>query len=965
MSKVYGIAEKDVSALSKLLRTPTSVKGALQNRLMTSNRFDESFPFGKLYAFGLSLGADDGSVIICLANGSLRCTDSDKPTFIVEEQYHLESSVVSTTGKCGIAVFYRRDTKKIGFSKLPAKDETIGTVYYMSDDGNGVYVQSSVEVAWENVRSIYSIYYEDGQVTDVLRHDDSIVNYELFTLRASSDESGTATIQVYAPKARVLFYDQLADYFADATLTWDDADEWATLPFGTGEVYAYVETDEAGVIVANAVVKFSQTEVIEKAICIYIGEIALGQATNQFKGAYSLGSVPIAIPFSIIKKDDAYLIYIPMGSLIINDEDWSQSITGLTKGVSPIVGDWYTYTEGSNWLVLSFLYNSGEAYGHVTDVSYLASAGSSGTTSYRISNGTSPVMYGKQILDLVRLDSGDSDAKYKSLAVQGTTLGISEADADHTIELHGFKDKTALLGTLDGTDIIYSHKMPVREEEIATGKAVLRWADVPSGTSFDYPWRCDLIPNPAPGGEGVNVTIGRVYKYLSYPANTSVGQADKIFPFAEIPAYQPSVTPGGLYPPIGFNENDYIVLCTQPNVYPAQWEVAQESYVNNGNLPGWHIVQRLCRMYKDGAEFKIEQIHMGDVTLVDTTVAPFTVASMEGSNIMYLPANSVVINGTDYTSSILSYGPGTSPSTYTDWYYVGSGLVNLYIYMKDTADGYGTVNTIELNDSNVYPKAGELITIPIWDQTLKRSFVCGAINRDIIRTDAHANQYTDMMKSISNVTADRTFQLRNFKQNTSNASALDGTGAYDYTLVVREVDGSNNAEVKYVPWSTLQSAIESEITEQVGLIGWDTVFGTYWETWYEGTFPYGKFWEQGVDETINFGSAIGSDASTIVINLANRSLENGPWYANCDFLPATDNAYVLGSTSFHWSSARIKQVYMDTVYDTNGLMVVSTRQSAIADATGGAFIDVEARAAINALLAIARPTGHGLIENNP
>ncbi len=56
------------------------------------------------------------------------------------------------------------------------------------------------------------------------------------------------------------------------------------------------------------------------------------------------------------------------------------------------------------------------------------------------------------------------------------------------------------------------------------------------------------------------------------------------------------------------------------------------------------------------------------------------------------------------------------------------------------------------------------------------------------------------------------------------------------------------------------------------------------------------------------------------------------------------------------------QVDVSSDYKVSGTQVVGAQQPAIPDATGGAVIDVEARAALNALLAELRAaTGHGLI----
>jgi hypothetical protein len=54
------------------------------------------------------------------------------------------------------------------------------------------------------------------------------------------------------------------------------------------------------------------------------------------------------------------------------------------------------------------------------------------------------------------------------------------------------------------------------------------------------------------------------------------------------------------------------------------------------------------------------------------------------------------------------------------------------------------------------------------------------------------------------------------------------------------------------------------------------------------------------------------------------------------------------------------QVDVSSHYEVNGTQVVTAQQPAIPDAAGGVTIDVEARAALNALLATLRT--HGLID---
>ena len=73
-----------------------------------------------------------------------------------------------------------------------------------------------------------------------------------------------------------------------------------------------------------------------------------------------------------------------------------------------------------------------------------------------------------------------------------------------------------------------------------------------------------------------------------------------------------------------------------------------------------------------------------------------------------------------------------------------------------------------------------------------------------------------------------------------------------------------------------------------------------------------------------------------------------------DARPASDNAYDLGTTTVSWRAAYLTDgLYVDDV------RVVKEQGALVADASGGAVIDAEARTAINALL--ARIRAHGLI----
>lgn len=73
-----------------------------------------------------------------------------------------------------------------------------------------------------------------------------------------------------------------------------------------------------------------------------------------------------------------------------------------------------------------------------------------------------------------------------------------------------------------------------------------------------------------------------------------------------------------------------------------------------------------------------------------------------------------------------------------------------------------------------------------------------------------------------------------------------------------------------------------------------------------------------------------------------------------NFLPAADNTQDLGSASLQYND-----LYFNNRILKGGTQILTSQQAAVADATGGATVDTEARTAINSLLARLRT--HGLI----
>lgn len=88
--------------------------------------------------------------------------------------------------------------------------------------------------------------------------------------------------------------------------------------------------------------------------------------------------------------------------------------------------------------------------------------------------------------------------------------------------------------------------------------------------------------------------------------------------------------------------------------------------------------------------------------------------------------------------------------------------------------------------------------------------------------------------------------------------------------------------------------------------------------------------------------------------MATAGVARWGWDANGHYIATIDNTYDIGI-----AARQPRTVRVGTSFQVGANQVVSARGAAVADAAGGANIDVEARAALNALLARVRV--HGLI----
>jgi hypothetical protein len=655
------------------------------------------------------------------------------------------------------------------------------------------------------------------------------------------------------------------------------------------------------------------------------------------------------IPFAITTKGGAPAIYIPVGSLVINGEDWSQDITGLTKFVDQVEPNWYPYSGSNDWLALySFagVERVGTGYGHIVAVACEPIESQTAVIACKISNGTQPLMYGKQVFDLVRPDSGTYGTSYKSIAAQGTSQGITSAEADHTIELHGFKEALQNLEDLDGTGPNYTYKMAVRQANKVDTDVELRWADIPAGgEGGPYPFKVTDNGGGSVSVQGGSWTRNGITVTLADTTLTGVGANDYFY----INLRNQNPIDASLYP-------EMLDVTFSPSFSDSSDTLGTSYGYNYVYLLGKFTAGVWTQYWKGG--------HIDDIVL-----------RPDGDAFDTATARSTIVRN-----------PETS------------------------------ANKGELQVGDVHLVRASSLSLPFFssnDSTVKQ----GAISWAALDGHEGTSPTHSSLEIIGTATGSAYAQLVGFRTPVDSSNPFDDSASTVHHFAVREDLGAGSVNLRWYNSDMMKTAIDSEIQAQIGLIdwnteidwssvGWTTIFGTYWETWYDDPLQTRKFWEQGETETINFGSAIGSAVGVKVIGLTAQTLENGNsiagWFANCDFLPTTDDTHKLGDrgTDVYWLEGAITSLYICDLYAKNtsyidlccdiqssgnksigvpsgpvgavqiingggviigGNKVLGDRQFSISDATGGSFIDVEARAAINGLLVALRPTGHGLI----
>jgi len=409
---------------------------------------------------------------------------------------------------------------------------------------------------------------------------------------------------------------------------------------------------------------------------------------------------------------------------------------------------------------------------------------------------------------------------------------------------------------------------------------------------FNYPFR--VVSNRDLGGTvgGVSVLVGRVYEYGAFDSIDGT-PSDKKLPIME--KFNNGSNPGEWEDNIATTSTEcYICVVGEVEYNRGKFDILNETYALAN---GYYVIRRIAKVYKSDAATitSIEQIHMGDVAFTDPNIKPFQVAGYGEygyTDIMYIPDKSLMINGQDYTGNAIANSTGALQSTsLTNWYGLKStDFYNIYIRLNDDASSYGTVNQTYFQTSNP-GVGGELITVPLFDPSLRRSYQAGTCYKEFIRTDAHALQYTGMRKSLdesvnnAQASGDRTMQVANFKYADANSDPLDGTGTtYEYTILVREYDSANNnAEIKYAPWDAFSEPLTASVENYIENNFYEYL-QDYWWDWYDelsGTTLSGRgFWETGGDKSTNYGSSIGDSNAVKVIDLDTRTLETSTWNYN-------------------------------------------------------------------------------------
>ena len=302
----------------------------------------------------------------------------------------------------------------------------------------------------------------------------------------------------------------------------------------------------------------------------------------------------------------------------------------------------------------------------------------------------------------------------------------------------------------------------------------------------------------------------------------------------------------------------------------------------NSNIPGIGFAGSAAR-----SGFSVQ----GPSTVGERRVhAPFSLMTDGTDTFMYVPANSVTINGKAFAPT------GLTAHDLTGWYVVTSfttGL-NLYVVFDSTDGQYGKPTAASFGTS---APSGRVITIPILAAATDGlvSIALGAIYHE--RSSFDGDKSTADYKSIEKATGgqwddeDHTSQVRNFRAGTEPSGTLfDTEDSYSHKIAVRETDGDGKVDMRWVPDSVLATAVYNQVTQEWDI---DDQLSDSFNDWYDSQAEEDKkFWERGATHEINYGASIGDEAKNMVIDMGYKELI-GDWAVRSNF-------HVLGGLSIDY-----------------------------------------------------------------
>jgi hypothetical protein len=266
-------------------------------------------------------------------------------------------------------------------------------------------------------------------------------------------------------------------------------------------------------------------------------------------------------------------------------------------------------------------------------------------------------------------------------------------------------------------------------------------------------------------------------------------------------------------------------------------------------------------------------------------IHPFKLVSREGTLSLYIPANSIIVNGKDFSTTFT----GITEIGTSDFFDVSSfattGL-NMYISFDDTPSNNSAGKpTAVLFD--VTPPSGKYVTIPILNYDATQGLYSlhhSQINYE--RTSFDGDLASPVYQSLEQTgnggewdNENHTLQIAGFNSAPAPVYPVftDDTNLHHFPL--REYSSGDGTYImKWIDSIDLMDAIKADLTADTT---WQSTIYEAWDDWYNTTD--GRFWEKGADETVNYGTGIGNGSDGKIIDLTNFYLQDNNLVGSVDW----------------------------------------------------------------------------------